>query len=79
MKGQLEGLIGILFSPQMIKIMKEKIYEPARHNETSPSKGMAAVNTHMPEETPLEETKHEEAHDQRDKKEKREEERPASN
>lgn len=40
--------------------MKEKIYEPARHNETSPAEGMAAVNTHMPEETPLQDTKHEE-------------------
>ena len=41
-------------------IMKEKIYEPARHNETSPADGMAAVNTHTPEETPLEEAVKEE-------------------
>ena len=32
--------------------MKDKIYEPARHNEAAPAPGMAAVNTHMPEETP---------------------------
>jgi len=31
--------------------MKDKIYEPARHNETSPAPGMAAVNTFSPEET----------------------------
>ena len=37
--------------------MKDKIYDPARHNETAPSKGMAAVNTHMPEETPVEATR----------------------
>ena len=35
--------------------MKEKIFEPARHNEASPAPGMAAVNTFMPEEAPLEE------------------------
>lgn len=36
--------------------MKEKIWDPARHNEQSPAAGMAAVNTHTPdEETPIEE------------------------
>ncbi len=30
--------------------MKEKQFDPARHNETSPAPGMAAVNTHNPEE-----------------------------
>lgn len=30
--------------------MKEKQYDPARHNEESPAEGMAAVNTHNPEE-----------------------------
>ena len=30
--------------------MKEKQYDPARHNEESPVEGMAAVNTHNPEE-----------------------------
>jgi len=35
------------------KIMKEKIYEPARHNEESPAEGMAAVNTFTPEETSI--------------------------
>ena len=35
--------------------MKDKLYDPARHNEKSPAPGMAAVNTHMPEETPEEE------------------------
>jgi len=32
--------------------MKDKLFDPARHNEKSPAPGMAAVNTHMPEETP---------------------------
>ena len=32
---------------------KEKVYEPARHNEESPAPGMAAVNTHLPEEKPI--------------------------
>jgi hypothetical protein len=31
--------------------MKDKIFEPARHNETAPAPGMAAVNTFSPEET----------------------------
>ena len=35
--------------------MKEKQWDPARHNEQSPEPGMAAVNTHNPEETPIEE------------------------
>ncbi len=30
--------------------MKEKQYDPAGHNEESPAEGMAAVNTHNPEE-----------------------------
>lgn len=30
--------------------MKEKIFNPAGTNETSPAKGMAAVNTFNPEE-----------------------------
>jgi len=34
--------------------MKDKLYEPARHNEQSPAPGMAAVNTFTPEEAPLE-------------------------
>mgnify|MGYP007051642172 FL=1 len=34
--------------------MNDKIYEPARHNEKAPAPGMAAVNTHMPEEEPIE-------------------------
>lgn len=34
--------------------MKDKIFEPARHNEKAPAEGMAAVNTHMPEEAPIE-------------------------
>ena len=41
--------------------MKEKIFEPARHNETSPAEGMAAVNTFAPGEAPLEEVKEEQA------------------
>jgi hypothetical protein len=36
--------------------MKEKLFDPARHNEQSPAEGMAATNTHNPEETPIEET-----------------------
>jgi hypothetical protein len=36
--------------------MKQKIFEPARHNEESPAKGMAAVNTFNEQEAPLEET-----------------------
>ncbi|ANE51737.1 hypothetical protein [Flavisolibacter tropicus] len=36
--------------------MKEKQWDPARNNEQSPAPGMAAVNTHNPEEeTPIEE------------------------
>jgi hypothetical protein len=34
--------------------MKDKLYEPARHNEKAPAEGMAAVNTHNPEEEPIE-------------------------
>lgn len=30
--------------------MKEKQFDPARYNETSPAPGLAAVNTHNPEE-----------------------------
>ena len=30
--------------------MKEKQYDPARHNEDAPAEGMASVNTHNPEE-----------------------------
>jgi hypothetical protein len=30
--------------------MKEKLYDPARHNEKAPERGMAAVNTHNEEE-----------------------------
>jgi hypothetical protein len=33
-----------------IRIMKEKAYDPARHNEKAPERGMAAVNTHNEEE-----------------------------
>ena len=36
--------------------MKEKLFDPARHNEQSPAEGMAATNTHNPEEAPIEET-----------------------
>jgi hypothetical protein len=36
--------------------MKEKLFDPARHNEQSPAEGMAAVNTHNAEERPIEET-----------------------
>jgi hypothetical protein len=35
--------------------MKQKIFEPARHNEESPAEGMAAVNTFNEQEAPLEE------------------------
>ena len=35
--------------------MKDKQFNPAVSNETSPAKGMAAVNTHTEEETPVEE------------------------
>ena len=35
--------------------MKDRLYDPARHNEKSPAEGMAAVNTHAPEEEPMEE------------------------
>ena len=42
--------------------MKEKIYEPARHNETSPAEGMAAVNTHTPEEQLLSNTSEDQNH-----------------
>ena len=31
--------------------MKDKIYEPARHNENTPAPGMASINTFSPEET----------------------------
>lgn len=29
---------------------KDKLYDPARHNEMSPEPGFASVNTHTPEE-----------------------------
>ena len=32
--------------------MKEKQYDPARQNEKAPAAGMAAVDTHNPEELP---------------------------
>ena len=32
--------------------MKEKQYDPARHNEKAPAAGMAAVDTHNPDELP---------------------------
>ena len=36
--------------------MKEKAWDPARNNEKAPAPGIAAVNTHNPEEeTPIEE------------------------
>ena len=34
--------------------MKDRIFEPARHNEEAPAEGMGAVNTFNPEEAPLE-------------------------
>ena len=43
------------------KKMKQKIFEPARHNEESPAEGMAAVNTFAPDETPLQEVVEEQA------------------
>ena len=53
--------------------MKQKIFEPARHNEESPAPGMAAVNTFNPEEMPLEEMKENREKDQeRQSGEKRE-------
>jgi hypothetical protein len=33
--------------------MKDKQFDPARHNEKSPAPGLAAVNTHNPEEQPM--------------------------
>ena len=41
--------------------MKQRIFEPARHNEESPAEGMAAVNTFTPEEAPLKEVMEEQA------------------
>lgn len=32
--------------------MKEKQYDPARQNEKAPAAGMAAVDTHNPDELP---------------------------
>ena len=36
--------------------MKEKLFDPARHNEKAPAPGMAAVNTHSQDddEEPIE-------------------------
>ena len=34
--------------------MKEKQFEPARGNTSSPAPGLAAVNTHNPDEEPVE-------------------------
>jgi hypothetical protein len=33
--------------------MKDKQFNPARNNEHSPAPGLAAVNTHQPEEEPV--------------------------
>ena len=44
--------------------MKKKIFEPATHNEESPAKGIASVNTFNPGETPLEEMKEEQKRDE---------------
>lgn len=41
---------GIKFPLLTEKAMEEKQYDPARHNEVAPAKGMASVNTHNPEE-----------------------------
>lgn len=35
--------------------MKEKQFDPARHNEQSPANGFAAVDTHNPEDEPIKE------------------------
>ena len=35
------------------RVMKEKIYEPGKDNTVSPSPGLAAVNTHNPDEEPV--------------------------
>jgi hypothetical protein len=53
--------------------MGDKIYEPARHNEKAPAEGMAAVNTHMPEETPLKELSEEKSKQNANKNEERNE------
>jgi hypothetical protein len=50
--------------------MKQKIFEPARHNEEAPAKGMAAVNTFNPEEAPLEEMEAEQEEKNRQVQEK---------
>ena len=36
--------------------MKDKQYDPARSNEKAPAPGMAAVDTHHPEENLIEES-----------------------
>ena len=38
--------------------MKEKQYDPARHNEKAPASGMAAVDTHNPDELYTGDEKH---------------------
>ena len=44
-------MAGTSFSVYALKSnMKEKQYDPARTNEQAPAKGMAAVDTHNPEE-----------------------------
>jgi hypothetical protein len=53
--------------------MKQKIFEPARHNEESPAEGMAAVNTFNEQETPLEEMIAEQS--EKDKKQQETEQR----
>jgi len=35
--------------------MKDKQFDPARNNEKAPAEGIAAVNTHNPDEEPIEE------------------------
>ena len=59
--------------------MKQKIFEPARHNEESPAKGMAAVNTFNPEETPLEEMIAEQSKKDEPPYERKEETEPTGN
>ena len=52
--------------------MQDKQYDPARHNEKSPAEGMAAVNTHNPDEQEYEKTGNQVTKDEKETLEKEE-------
>jgi hypothetical protein len=61
----------------LIKIMKDKQFDPARNNDQAPAEGMAAVKTHMPEEETIEKASTEQEEGEQRTEPKGGEERPS--